>query len=101
MITASVSFNIKRNEIILCVGGPCRPLYCVNDGQMSYERKYIVDLINIDKVDFNDLMIGFGKNKPNEFKLVKTEDTLKKEAGLFEYVDTLECEELSQNRNGI
>tara|TARA_B100001093_G_scaffold520370_1_gene615158 strand:- start:1531 stop:6255 length:4725 start_codon:yes stop_codon:yes gene_type:complete len=100
----SVSFNIKRNEIILCTdaGRPCRPLYYVNDGQMSYQRKYIIDLINNDKVDFNDLMIGFGKNKSNEFNLVKkTEDTLKKEAGLFEYVDTLECEEALFPRTGM
>ena len=92
----SVSFNTKRNEILVCTdaGRPMRPLYyTMNNNSMSYEREHIIDKLMKGKLKFEDLLKGGGnENNKNLEVSSKTDDMLSKEAALIEYVDTLECE---------
>ena len=70
-----------------------RPLYYMNGDTMSYERPEIVEKLMKGKYKFKDLIRGFGNNDDKDLRLSnKNLDILTRDAGVIEYVDTLECE---------
>ena len=59
-IYTSISFNAKRNEIIIWTdsGRPCRPLFYTmlnNENMLSYERPEIIEKFNKNKYHFKKL----------------------------------------------
>jgi len=95
-IYTSVSFNTKKNEIIVWTdsGRPCRPLfymYSKKNNILSYERPDVIDMFEKNKISFKQMIKGFGNY--NEFENTEMLDgLLQKQSSVVEYVDTIECE---------
>ena len=93
-IYTSISFNTKRNEIIIWTdsGRPCRPLYYMHSNNvLSYERPDVKERFDNKKISFEQITSGFGNYKPMEANNAPN-SLLKKQSAVIEYIDTIECE---------
>ena len=93
-IYTSISFNTKRNEIIIWTdsGRPCRPLYYMHSNHvLSYERPDVKERFDNKKISFEQITSGFGNYKPMEANNAPN-SLLKKQSAVIEYIDTIECE---------
>jgi len=96
-IYTSISFNAKRNEIIIWTdsGRPCRPLFYTmlnNENMLSYERPEIIEKFNKNTISFQEIIKGFGKYSEFENVNVNNSAALERQSAVVEYVDTIECE---------
>ena len=64
-IYTSISFNIKKNEIIICTdaGRPMRPLFYIANGGVSYERENVIEKYQNNTITWNNIIYGFGSSK--------------------------------------
>lgn len=101
-IYTSVSFNIKRNEILICSdsGRPMRPLFYLMNGMISYERENVLKLYDNNSITWNNIIKGFGKKidlLEKNCKINKDEKHIEKlveNACLVDYLDTLELKSM-------
>ena len=97
-IYTSISFNIKRNEIIVCsdAGRPMRPLYYLINGKLSYEREKVLSLYDSNTITWKNIVSGFGKKKnilEKDCNIIMNETTVNsliENGGVVEYLDTPE-----------
>ena len=109
----SISFDYEHNEINIYTdaGRLTRPIYYIDNNEKSYNRKNLIDLIENDKVTWQEIVSGF-KNKDDEhfyFKsnkvyeikdlyndlngdLKKDYEELQKNKAVVDYLDTAEEE---------
>lgn len=66
----SVSFDYKRNEIYIYTdtGRLSRPIYYVENGKFSFERKEIIELLESGKISWEQIISGFMKKEDENFK---------------------------------
>ena len=108
-IYTSISFNIKRNEIIICSdsGRPMRPLFYIMDDKISYERENILNLYESDKITWNNIIFGTSNNKKileKDCKININEETIKKlnvNSSVIEYLDTSELNSMMLAHSNI
>ena len=108
-IYTSISFNIKRNEIIICSdsGRPMRPLFYIMDDKISYERENILNLYESDKITWNNIIFGTSNNKKileKDCKININEETIKKlnvNSSVVEYLDTNELNSMMLAHSNI
>ena len=101
-IYTSISFNIKRNEIIILTdaGRLMRPLIYIMEGMTSYERDHVLKAYEDKSITWNNIIRGFNnpKNALEEAcKINITEssiETLINNSSVVEYVDTQEGESI-------
>ena len=117
-VFTSICFDYKHNEIYIYTdaGRLTRPIYYIDDGKISYNRKELLDLLNVGKVSWEQIVAGF-KKKPDDEKIKfniknnklyhdvtiyentengeiseKTGESLKKNASFVDYLDSSEEE---------
>ena len=103
-IFVSVSWNIKRNEILIQTdaGRPCHPLLPIIGDEISFEKGDFLDKLDAKQIKWSDCLLGFGNRKEsidiNNENLYHIEDLYGKNAELIdnsaiiEYLDTQEME---------
>jgi DNA-directed RNA polymerase II subunit RPB2 len=66
----SISFDYKRNEIYIYTdsGRLTRPIYYVENGKFSFERKEIIELLESGKITWEQIISGFMKKTDENFK---------------------------------
>ena len=66
----SISFQIDRNEVHIFTdsGRLIRPVFYIEDGKPSFQRKEVLDIINSGKFTWQQIVTGF-KAKPEDFSL--------------------------------
>lgn len=109
-IFTSLSFDIEHNEVNIYsdAGRLTRPIYYIENGKISYDRKELIDDLEKDKVTWEHIVSGFLEKNDEKFHsknnmiydvnklypglrdeaLVK----LKKHSSIVDYVDTAEEE---------
>ncbi len=67
----SISFNYENNEISIYTdaGRLTRPVYYIEDGKPSYQRKDILELISKNKFTWQQLVGGFGDKEDKLFSI--------------------------------
>ena len=77
----SVSFQFDRNEIHIFTdsGRLTRPVYYMEDGKPSFQRKEILDVIQSGKFNWQQIVSGF-KTKPETF-------SMKRKVAMYDLVD--------------
>ena len=113
-IFTSISFDYEHNEILIFTdsGRLTRPIYYIQNGKMSFNRKEIVDMINSGKLTWEQIVSGIKEKSDPSFhskknriyqldelyegwkKGVDLEDALNKNKSVIDYVDTSEEEGL-------
>ena len=101
-IYTSISFNYKRNEIIIFTdaGRLMRPLYYMMEQMISYERDNILERYENKTITWNNITRGFNTPKDaleESCKIIITRasvDNLIKNASVVEYIDTEEAESM-------
>ena len=108
-IYTSCTWNIKKNELVIFTdsGRLCRPIFYVDNKEVSFKNNAILEKINTNNFSWNNLISGFSAKKIKEFdvntcniyKITDLYDTdnfdnLEKTEGIIDYVDTSE-EEMS------
>jgi DNA-directed RNA polymerase II subunit RPB2 len=109
----SISFDYKRNEIYIYTdsGRLTRPIYYVDNGKFSFERKEIIELLESGKISWEQIISGFMKKIDENFKtknnkLYQTKELygeigfdeasgikkLEKYVSMVDYIDTAEEE---------
>ena len=103
-IFVSVSWNIKRNEILIQTdaGRPCHPLLPIIGDEISFEKGDFLDKLDAKQIKWSNCLLGFGNRKEsidiNNENLYHIEDLYGKNAELvdnsaiIEYLDTQEME---------
>lgn len=99
-IYTSVSFNIKRNEIIIFTdaGRLMRPLFFMMEGMISYERDKVLAAYENNSISWTNIIKGFNTPKDaleESCKIVITSASVEKlieNASVVEYIDTEEAE---------
>ena len=69
-VYTSISFNYKSNEIHIYTdaGRLTRPIYYIEDGKVSYDRKNINELLETDNITWEQIISGFMKKSDENFK---------------------------------
>ena len=104
----SIQWNIETNTIYIYTdaGRLCRPIFYIEDGKASYDKKAILENISTGNFSWEKLMTGFAKKNDKDFSiksykfygnvgdLYSTTDLkqLKEAAGIIDYMDTAEAE---------
>jgi DNA-directed RNA polymerase II subunit RPB2 len=107
----SISFNYESNEISIFTdaGRLTRPVYYIEDGKPSYQRKEIMDLIKMGKFTWEQAVGGFEEKDDKMFSIKSNtiydlnelyskiskdnlETELKSKSAVVEYLDTAEEE---------
>jgi DNA-directed RNA polymerase beta subunit len=107
----SISFNYESNEISIFTdaGRLTRPVYYIEDGKPSYQRKEIMDLIKMGKFTWEQAVGGFEEKDDQMFSIKSNtiydlddlyskiskenlEAALKSKSAVVEYLDTAEEE---------
>jgi DNA-directed RNA polymerase II subunit RPB2 len=110
-IFMSISFNYESNEISIFTdaGRLTRPVYYIEDGKPSYQRKEIMDLIKMGKFTWEQAVGGFEEKDDKMFSIKSNtiydlnelyskiskdnlETELKSKSAVVEYLDTAEEE---------
>ena len=110
-IFMSISFNYESNEISIFTdaGRLTRPVYYIEDGKPSYQRKEIMDLIKMGKFTWEQAVGGFEEKDDKMFSIKSNtiydlndlysqiskenlEAALKNKSAVVEYLDTAEEE---------
>jgi len=110
-IFMSISFNYESNEISIFTdaGRLTRPVYYIEDGKPSYQRKEIMDLIKMGKFTWEQAVGGFEEKDDKIFSIKSNtiydldelyskinkenlETELKSKSAVVEYLDTAEEE---------
>jgi DNA-directed RNA polymerase II subunit RPB2 len=103
-IFVSVSWNIKRNEILIQTdaGRPCHPLLPIIGDEISFEKGDFLDKLDAKQIKWSDCLLGFGNRKEsidiNNENLYHIEDLYGKNpelidnSAIIEYLDTQEME---------
>jgi DNA-directed RNA polymerase II subunit RPB2 len=110
-IFMSISFNYESNEISIFTdaGRLTRPVYYIEDGKPSYQRKEIMDLIRMGKFTWEQAVGGFEEKDDKMFSIKSNmiydlnelyskinkenlETELKSKSAVVEYLDTAEEE---------
>ena len=98
-IYTSISFNIKKNEIIICTdaGRPMRPLFYISDGEISYERENVMEKYQNNTITWNNIIYGFDSSSRTALKedcniavTEKSIESLVRNASVVDYLDTPE-----------
>ncbi len=99
-IYTSIFFDIKRNEVHICTdaGRPTRPLIYMFGDELSIERDDILKRFEEDKINWQQIIYGFGNDKDylrDECSIKFTKQEMTKLIGnssIVEYIDTQEGE---------
>jgi DNA-directed RNA polymerase II subunit RPB2 len=106
-IYTSISWNIAENiiEIFTDSGRLCRPVFYIDEDKPSYDRKAILEKINVNDYSWNELVTGFAKKKIDNYSLnncnvykiselysINSLDKLNETKAVIEYMDTSEEE---------
>ena len=111
-IFTSISFDYEHNEILIYTdsGRLTRPIYYIQNGKVSFNRKEVLDLINSGKMTWEMIVAGLKSKEDNEFHSKKNriytleelygsskkgeeiELELNKNKSIVDYVDTSEEE---------
>jgi len=111
-VFTSLSFDYKNNEITIYTdsGRLNRPIYYVEKGRVSYDRKDVKEMLKEGKIDWAQLVSGIKKKTDEKFAFkenriyeieelyslndatAKLEEVLQKNAAVLDYVDTAEEE---------
>jgi len=69
-VYTSISFNYKSNEISIYTdaGRLTRPIYYIEDGKISYDRKNISEMLESDNITWEQIISGFMKKSDENFK---------------------------------
>jgi DNA-directed RNA polymerase II subunit RPB2 len=69
-VYTSISFNYKNNEINIYTdaGRLTRPVYYIEDGKISYDRKNVVELLEKGDITWEQIISGFMKKSDENFK---------------------------------
>ena len=69
-VYTSISFNYKNNEIHIYTdaGRLTRPVYYIEDGKISYDRKNVVELLEKGDITWEQIISGFMKKSDENFK---------------------------------
>jgi len=69
-VYTSISFNYEHNEIYIYTDGGrlTRPIYYIENGQLSYERAEIIDLLEKGTIKWEEIISGFMKKSDELFK---------------------------------
>jgi DNA-directed RNA polymerase II subunit RPB2 len=69
-VYTSISFNYKSNEIHIYTdaGRLTRPIYYIEDGKVSYDRKNIAELFEKGDITWEQIISGFMKKSDENFK---------------------------------
>ncbi len=69
-VYTSISFNYKSSEISIYTdaGRLTRPIYYIEDGKISYDRKNINELLEKDNITWEQIISGFMKKSDENFK---------------------------------
>jgi len=69
-IYTSISFNFKSNEINIYTdaGRLTRPIYYIEDGKISFDRKNITELLETGNITWEQIISGFMKKSDENFK---------------------------------
>jgi DNA-directed RNA polymerase II subunit RPB2 len=69
-VYTSISFNYKNNEIHIYTdaGRLTRPIYYIEDGKISYDRKNVVELLEKGDITWEQIISGFMKKSDENFK---------------------------------
>ena len=98
-IYTSISFNIKKNEIIICTdaGRPMRPLFYIANGGVSYERENVMEKYQNNTITWDNIIYGFGASSRSALKedcnitvTEKSIESLVRNASVVDYLDTTE-----------
>ena len=109
-IFTSLSFDIERNEVNIYTdsGRLTRPIYFIENGNISYDRKEFVELLEKGDVSWEQIVSGFMTKKDEKFNsknnvIYKVEELyagssedmlvkLKKNGSVLDYIDASEEE---------
>ena len=111
-VFTSLSFDYKNNEITIYTdsGRLNRPIYYVEKGRVSYDRKEVKEMLKEGKIDWTQLVSGIKKKTDENFAFKKNriyeieelyslndattrlEEVLQKNAAILDYLDTAEEE---------
>ena len=98
-IYTSISFNIKRNEILICTdsGRPMRPLFYIMNDKLSYDREFILKKYDDDSITWKNIIYGFNNSDKNYLEedckiniTTKSMESLIDKANIVDYMDTNE-----------
>ena len=103
-VFTSISFDYSKNEIHIYTDGGrmMRPVYYMYDGKPSYERKELVDKLNVDSLRWKEIVSGVkekvdtvsGLNKDSIYRVEDLYGTTKvdfeKYGSMVEYIDAAE-----------
>jgi len=106
-VFTSIMFHYENNEIHIYTdaGRLSRPIFYVDDAKASYNREYIISLINQGSVTWEQIISGFKDKKDEDFFTKKnkfyyledlysdiSEEELHKYKSIIDYIDTSEEE---------
>ena len=68
-VYTSLSFDIDHNEVYIYTdaGRLTRPIYYLENGKLSYERKFILDDLENGKIEWEQIISGFMKKSDSTF----------------------------------
>jgi len=68
-VFTSVSFDYDHNEIQIFTdsGRLCRPIYYIDEGRLSVNRKEVVELLGSDKLSWEQIVAGFNQKTDSAF----------------------------------
>jgi DNA-directed RNA polymerase II subunit RPB2 len=69
-VYTSISFNYKSNEISIYTdaGRLTRPIYYIENGKVSYDRKNVNELLETDNITWEQIISGFMKKSDENFR---------------------------------
>ena len=69
-VYTSISFNCKSNEISIYTdaGRLTRPIYYIENGKVSYDRKNVNELLEKDNITWEQIVAGFMKKSDENFR---------------------------------
>jgi len=112
-VFTSISFDYEHNEVYIYTdsGRLTRPIYYIDNGKESFDRKEVIDLLNRGTITWEQIISGFKKKSDENFAVKKNKiynlhelyadigndqnalyETLQKYKSVVDYVDTAEEE---------
>jgi len=109
----SISFDYEHNELVFCTdaGRLTRPVYYLDKGRASFNRKELIDKLNVGDLSWEDIVCGFKKKADENFSIKNNKfydlhelypdigkngetifNILQKNKSMVEYIDTTEEE---------